>query len=210
MLGKLAQALKPTDILVAPKNRAGKLYTLKEGEYFVAQESGTKGWIKVLMQNGRAGYIRSASAALFPYQVTKDLGSKDVPASREVLLEQAGNAIAALAAAHIGTPYKKGGRNLQKWVGAGEFVSLAFASFGQKLPNSPKSQARIGKPITRLENLRPGDRLYFTLGKSTAINHAGIFVGNGYFIHASPAERQVRMDTLAENAWRERLMAARR
>jgi cell wall-associated NlpC family hydrolase len=49
-----------------------------------------------------------------------------------------------------------------------------------RLPRSSAAMARYGKDVDR-EDLQPGDLVFF---KTLRINHVGIYMGDGYFIHS--------------------------
>ena len=56
--------------------------------------------------------------------------------------------------------------------------------------------------------LRSGDLAVFTLGGSAS--HAGIYVGNGRFVHAPSSGGDVRLDTLESGYWARQAVAFRR
>jgi lipoprotein Spr/probable lipoprotein NlpC len=60
-----------------------------------------------------------------------------------------------------------------------------------------------------LSQLQPGDRLYFAV-KGSAIDHTGIYLGDGYFIHASRSRGEVAVDRLNKPLYGRNLVAARR
>ncbi len=92
-------------------------------------------------------------------------------------------------------------------------VSFAYAAAGVPLPHSSAALANVGEAVPRAQ-LAPGDILLFRSdgSESGPINHSGIYVGNGLFIHAG--NRGVRLDDLEGPYWgdahRPRLRAIRR
>jgi len=68
----------------------------------------------------------------------------------------------------------------------------------------------VGTPVTRLEDLQPGDRLYFWDAKRGMIGHTGIYLGGGYFVHSSRGHGGVNTDYLGQKKWLNILVAARR
>ncbi|HXH60610.1 MAG TPA: NlpC/P60 family protein, partial [Fimbriimonadaceae bacterium] len=95
------------------------------------------------------------------------------------------------------------------------FVKDVFADIGVELPRTAAEQYKVGTPVTRLEDLKPGDRLYFWDNKRGIIGHTGIFVGfqsdgGAYFIHSSKSRGGVATSDLRNPMWRRLLVAARR
>jgi len=67
-----------------------------------------------------------------------------------------------------------------------------YGKMGIEIPRTAKEQAKMGKRIS-FTNLRYGDLIFFgTYSRhSTHINHVGIYLGEGWFAHASSADRKV-------------------
>lgn len=90
----------------------------------------------------------------------------------------------AFAKSLLGIPYVYGGMSPAGFDCSG-FTSYVFGAFGIKLERVSTDQAKQGMEISK-ENLKPGDLVFFdTNGGNSDINHAGIFIGDGKFIHAS-------------------------
>jgi cell wall-associated NlpC family hydrolase len=79
---------------------------------------------------------------------------------------------------------------------------------GIKLPHSASAQARLGSPVSS-DSLQPGDLVFFSTYRP-GISHVGMYLGDGRFIHAANSRRDVRIDTLTEGYYANRLKAARR
>lgn len=67
-----------------------------------------------------------------------------------------------------------------------------YGSMGIDIPRVARDQAKMGKSIA-FENLRYGDLIFFgnTNKRSKYINHVGIYLGQGWFAHASSKDRKV-------------------
>ena len=67
-----------------------------------------------------------------------------------------------------------------------------YGSMGMDIPRVAREQAKIGKKIP-FQNLHYGDLIFFgsTNKRSKRINHVGIYLGEGWFAHASSKERKV-------------------
>lgn len=205
VLGKLGQTVTSTKIYAQPATRAKVYYSAKAFEYLIVNDSKYNEWLKVKLKNGRDGYIPRNAVAKLPYDVTQTTnGEQSVPESG---LDK--TSIPGYALKYVGTPYVWGGNNLKGGIDCSGFVQQLYGKIGMNLPRTASEQALVGKPITRLDDLRSGDRLYFWENKRNKIGHTGIYMGNGYFIHSSRGKNGVDTDYLSEK-WRKILVAARR
>ena len=68
-----------------------------------------------------------------------------------------------------------------------------YGSMGIKIPRTASEQAKMGKHIP-FSNLHYGDLIFFgsTNKRSKRINHVGIYLGDGWFAHASSKDRKVK------------------
>ncbi|HEU4753766.1 MAG TPA: C40 family peptidase, partial [Armatimonadota bacterium] len=105
-----------------------------------------------------------------------------------------------------GTPYVYGG-NDESGIDCSGLVKNCFAASGVSLPRRASEQAEIGQPVA-LDQLQPGDRLYFSVSKQ--YDHTGIYLGSGYFIHAGRGRGNVGVDHLSKPLYSRTLSAARR
>jgi cell wall-associated NlpC family hydrolase len=108
---------------------------------------------------------------------------------------------------YLGTPYRYGGR-LPYDVDCSLLVQAAFGARGARLPRTAAEQFEVGQAVNYTE-LLPGDRLYF-VSTSGRINHTGIYIGSGRFVHASSRKRCVAIDALGDRLYWSRFVGARR
>jgi cell wall-associated NlpC family hydrolase len=212
-LGKLGQMTEGGDIYAAPSRSSHVYYHAKEAEYVVISGEPQGDFDKVLLKNGSVGFVPKASIAQLPYEVTASSPrtARDKTSAKPAVISGSDSAaIARYAEEFIDTPRVAGGKDLEKGIGGGEFIQALFNQIGQHLPASPAKQSFIGKPVTRLEDLKPGDRLYFWSKKLDNIGETAIYVGGGYMIWASPREHKVERDYLGSKKNLADLVAARR
>jgi len=116
--------------------------------------------------------------------------------------------VVGTALSYQGTRYSYGGFSSRGFDCSG-FVKYVYQRHGLNLPHNAAGQYGYGKPVSKGE-LQPGDLVFFRTGRSRGINHVGIYIGNGKFIHASSARGRVRIDSLNEGYYKARFVGARR
>ena len=186
----------------------------------VVKKGKTK-WAEVILPDGRTGWTPLADLESF-----EKWAQTPKPSEGKII---------ATAKMFIGTPYLWGGAS-SKGLDCSGLVRLTWFMNGYLLPRNASQQVHLGREIivtanhnitkdsekfydemcTRIENLKPGDLVFFgnpeTRWKKESITHVGIYIGNGEIIHAS---HKVRINSLIpgksnyyENA--HRLLKARR
>ncbi len=112
----------------------------------------------------------------------------------------------ATAKTYMGTRYRYGGTS-RKGLDCSAFVQKVYKSHGKNLPRTSRSQATVGKRISK-RNLIPGDLVFFK--KYKTISHVGIFLGNNKFIHASSGAKKVTISSLSKPYYKSHYAGARR
>ena len=76
-----------------------------------------------------------------------------------------------------------------------------YGKMGIDIPRTASEQAKMGKHITRSQ-LHYGDLIFFGPSRSPhkRINHVGIYLGSGWFAHASSKNRRVTVTHLDSNS----------
>ncbi|MDY0195850.1 MAG: C40 family peptidase [Sulfurovaceae bacterium] len=64
------------------------------------------------------------------------------------------------------------------------FVYYLFTTIGISIPRTSIGQSQSGKKLTR-EELEKGDVLFFDTFQRNHINHSGVYLGDGKFIHST-------------------------
>ncbi len=90
-------------------------------------------------------------------------------------------------------------------------TSYVYKKNGIRLPRRAIAQSRVGKEVSR-NRLRPGDLVFFDTSKEHKgyVNHVGIYIGHGKFIHASSAKKKVIITSLSKPFYARRFKLARR
>jgi len=84
----------------------------------------------------------------------------------------------------LGTPYVWGGNDLRRGVDCSGFVHHVFRDFGIVLYRNSAAMTQNGVAVGR-EELLPADLLFFATAGGNRISHVGLYIGGGYFIHAT-------------------------
>ena len=90
-------------------------------------------------------------------------------------------------------------------------VYYCYGSMNKQVPRTAREQARVGKSISPNE-LKCGDLVFFdtTAKKTGAITHVGIYLGDGKFQHASNEKYGVRISSLNDPYYKNRLRLCKR
>ncbi len=115
--------------------------------------------------------------------------------------------VAELARQQLGKPYQWGAAGPDRFDCSG-LAFFVFGSLGVDLPRVSSDQAAVGTEIS-ISQLQPGDLLFFALD-GPRINHVGVFIGNQKFVHAPRRYLPVRINSLHDSYWRQRMKIARR
>jgi cell wall-associated NlpC family hydrolase len=75
---------------------------------------------------------------------------------------------------------------------------------GITLPRTAAEQSASSRTIS-FEQMRPGDLIFFRTSGSK-VNHVGIYIGRGDFIHAASGSSKVSTDSLSKTYWQQRLV----
>ena len=130
------------------------------------------GWYDVTCKYGTEGYIRSDFLDL-----------------TESSASSSGSAIVDTAKSYLGVRYVYGGASPSGFDCSG-FTMYVYQQYGYSLPHSATSQwqSGLGTQVWSIGALQPGDLVFFndpSRNAGKACSHAGIYTGDGQFIHSS-------------------------
>ena len=186
------------DIRSYPGSKSGRLLFSCPKETYIAVTGYSGNWYAVLMADQSNGWVEKSKVELLDYQVMS-------PSSPQY--GETGNQIVNTALKYLGIRYRWGGYSLGG-IDCSGFVKAVFAVNGMRLPRVARDQAQVGTPVNWTD-LRAGDRLYFAC-KGGAVDHAGIYIGNGLFIHSSTGRGGVAIDKIMKPLFAKSLITARR
>jgi cell wall-associated NlpC family hydrolase len=117
--------------------------------------------------------------------------------------------ILSKAVSLLGTPYRWGGTSPDRGFDCSGLVGYVFrTALGMDLPRVSQDQAKTGELISDRAALVAGDLVFF--GRRGRVDHVGIYVGEGRFLHAPSTGKDVRVDSMASGYWSNKFMQARR
>jgi cell wall-associated NlpC family hydrolase len=147
-------------------------------------------WHKV-SHNGRTGYISAEYSTLHT-------GEKPDNSFRAQ--------VAQFAMQFLGVRYVWGGTNLNSGVDCSGFTQSVYRNYGIQINRVSRDQFNNGTRVTRAQ-LRVGDMVFFSNDKPGVVQHVGIYIGNGQFVHAaSGSANRVIVSHLDEQFYRTRFL----
>jgi len=109
----------------------------------------------------------------------------------------------------VGTPYRYGGNTPESGFDCSGLVGYVFRDVaGVSLPRTAQEISVLPAPRVERKQLDSGDVVLF--GDGGRINHVGIYVGRGRFVHAPNSGGTVRLDFLDAPYWNEHFSGALR
>lgn len=161
---------------------------------------GTGYSIKRVIPDGRQVYVRSGTYNGVWYRVRYDGTSgyvhgtyltKKSGGSSTRSYSSKGEAIAATARRYVGYSYCYAGTSPSCFDCSG-LIYYVMKQHGIYAPPPVRNAATYGRWVS-LGSIRPGDMIVFANTYKPGISHAGIYVGDGYMVHASNPSSGVKM-----------------
>lgn len=210
VVGRLGVAAAAVTIRSSHSSRGQAMVRVPAGTYLAL--TGDNGdWYGVLMSDRSTGWIPKSSVQVLQYEVVSPDGQAGAPGPSEApsnpVLASGARAILQVAYSYLGLPYRYGGESASG-IDCSAFVQQCFGASGLRLPRTAAEQSQCGMPVTQ-DQLQAADRLYFA-SRDGRISHTGIYIGNGYFIHASSSRHSVAISKLSEPLYARMFAWARR
>ncbi|MCR1649523.1 NlpC/P60 family protein, partial [Clostridioides difficile] len=90
------------------------------------------------------------------------------------------------------------------------FTQWCYKKIGINIPRVSRGQGKAGKAVSK-GSLQPGDLVFFSSkGANGTIDHVGMFIGNGEFIHSPHTGDVVKISKLSGSYYTKNYVTARR
>lgn len=147
-----------------------------------------------------------------PHETVQPVVPADIPAKHQPKParkeKDMGEIAARTAERFVGIPYRWGGDNVVEGMDCSGFVRAVYNLCGLSIPRTSRDQYRAGDAVSR-QDLQDGDLIFFG-ASADKINHVGIYVGGGKFVHAPRRGEEIRITSIEENYFDKRYVGARR
>lgn len=99
--------------------------------------------------------------------------------------------IITLGSSFLGMPYQWGGANPSTSFDCSGLVQYVYGQLGLHLPRTSQEQQQVGTVVS-VNEATPGDLVFF----NTPATHVGIYVGNGYMLHAPKTGDHIKISSI--------------
>jgi len=188
------------------------VYVVRFGDYR-NRELARKGAEKLVAEKLVDSYFIASPDAVFKKsqrvtQPVEPLKGTAPPPPKKTASGDMGAIAARTAERFVGIPYRWGGDNVVEGMDCSGFVRAVYNLCGINIPRTSAEQFRVGDKV-EIGSLADGDLVFF--GSSTEkINHVGIYVGGGRFVHAPRRGDEIKVSTIDEKYFAERFVGAKR
>ena len=199
---------RATDVLSLPKVQGVRMMELERGGVLrrqpetVEEVEAHKGWAKVLLTDGRTGYVRDVALEPVKYEMTAVFSQREGLAFNDALAETLNTtaeklvpeavarwyggseeafraAVCEQAKKYMGTEYRWGGKS-GRGIDCSGLVSSAYMQCGVLIYRDAKIIEGWPMHEVAFEDKKPGDALFFP-------GHVALYLGEGRYIHSTGA-----------------------
>ena len=211
MVGRLALVTSDKAVISAGREAAGRVLSVcPKGQYLdLCGQTPTQ--YAVLMVDHSLGFVAKSDVQLLDYQVVNNAPDAGGDTTGAATGGPLGLSLVQTAFGYLGVPYVWGG-NTASGIDCSGFVKAVYAAHGITLPRHSGDQAMVGYDVPKNDWSRwvPGDRMYFACHHAE-IDHTGMYIGDGRFIHSSMGHGQsVAIDRVDGAYYAEHLVCVRR
>ena len=204
-----AEASQTANVITQLSINTKVMVLSEENGWCYVDVDGTKGYIaETLLSDTKQETSRSSmndrtSETTTSTEDTAENTSVSTTNTSSTTSTSSGSAVVEYAKQFLGSKYVYGGTTPSGFDCSG-FTQYVYKHFGISINRTAAAQYSNGTSVT---DLQAGDLVMF--GKS-GINHVGIYMGGGKFIHAANANRGVTTDTLLSGYYKTNYVGARR
>lgn len=111
----------------------------------------------------------------------------------------------------VGTPYRWGGNTPDSGFDCSGLIGYVYRDVtGIALPRTTREMISMQAASVGKEGLQTGDLIFFATNGGSQVSHAGIYVGEGRFVHAPATGGTVKLDSLSKAYWQKAYLSAKR
>ena len=218
VVGRLALVTSDKAVIVAGREALGRVLSVCPKGQYLALSGQTPTQYAVLMVDHSTGFVAKSDVQLLDYQVVNSdpnapalTGNAPDTASTGQTGGPLGLALVSTAFNYLGVHYVWGGTTAAG-IDCSGFVRAVYAAHGIGLPRVSGDQATVGYDVPKNDWSKwvPGDRMYFACHHDR-IDHTGMYIGEGRFIHSSMGHgQQVAVDRVDTAYYAQHLVCVRR
>ena len=191
VVGRLALVTSDKAVITAGREASGRVLSICPKGQYLALSGQTPTQYAVLMIDHSLGFVAKSDVQMLDYQVVNNASDGGSSGGGATASDGSlGQALVQTAQGYLGVPYVWGGTTASG-IDCSGFVKAVYAAHGITLPRVSGDQATVGYDVPRTDWSQwvPGDRMYFAC-HHPRIDHTGMYIGGGYFIHASMGHGQ--------------------
>lgn len=184
----------------SPKVSNNKIGYINKHSVVEVLEETNSYWVKV-RHNGKVGYVSSKYISI---------NGTSSPVEEVQQGSKADQIINFAKSLRGKVTYEFGVRNTSRLIfDCSSFTQYVFERYGVNMKWGTKYQKNAGHAVSK-SNLQKGDLVFFGTSSRSSINHVGIYIGGGEFIHNTPSKNGISINSLNTGYWSDKYISARR